>query len=64
MLVPNNETSDNKTLLLRGEMIKFLKKNGILELQGKPLEDCYTYELLRAIASLKGKEHRKKGVLR
>jgi hypothetical protein len=47
------ETRQEEPVLTRAEMIKLLKKNGIQELQGKPLDECYSYELRRAIASLK-----------
>ena len=32
--------------LTRTEIIKLLEKNSVTEIEGKPLRDCYTYELL------------------
>ncbi len=33
--------------LTRTEIIKLLEKKGVTEIEGKPLIDCYTYELLK-----------------
>jgi hypothetical protein len=35
--------------LTRTEIIKLLEKKGVTEIEGKPLRDCYTYELLEVV---------------
>jgi hypothetical protein len=35
--------------LTRTEIIKVLEKKGVTEIEGKPLIDCYTYELLEVV---------------
>ena len=33
--------------LVRPRWIKFLEDKGVSEIEGKPLEECYTFQLIR-----------------
>ena len=35
--------------LTRTEIIKLVEKKGVTEIDGKPLKDCYTHELLEVV---------------
>lgn len=39
--------SDLKEPLVRSRLIKFLETKGVQAIDGKPLEECYTFELFR-----------------
>jgi hypothetical protein len=47
---------DLKEPLVRSRLIKFLETKGVQEIEGKTLEDCYTFELFRVANSWKGNE--------
>jgi len=48
MLTPNSSHTDINPIkpLTRERVIKFLESKGVREIEGKPLEECYTYQLL------------------
>jgi hypothetical protein len=57
--MPGSERSSKpRPQLTRTEIIKLLEKKGVAAIEGKPLRDCYTYELLRAVNRWKQKRHR------
>lgn len=39
--------NDLKEPLVRSRLIKFLETKGVQAIEGKPLEECYTFELFR-----------------
>lgn len=41
-----------RNITQKGEMIKVLKKNGIRKVNDKKLEQCKTYDIIKAYADL------------
>jgi len=49
MLAPDKFHADanNEEPLVRSRLIKFLEDKGVDAIEGKPLEECYTFQLIK-----------------
>ena len=44
--------------LIRTKLIKFIENQGVKEIEGKPLEECYTFQLVKVAKYWKSSELR------
>ena len=49
MLTPSKSLAnpDPKEPFIRSRLIKFLEEKGVKEIEGKPLEECYSFQLVK-----------------
>jgi hypothetical protein len=58
MLAPNKSHAEvtGDEPLVRTRLIKFLEDRGVNEIEGQPLEECYTFKLIKVANYWKSSE--------